>query len=389
MKRRLPAHLHADLGKLTPEVPREVFDHAFREACHSLDVFVEGLLVELVAALELPYGEPLTAPTLVHTRGWSPSGVLALEWLLENLDLYGRAERSPEGFVLVPAPAPRDPEQVRAEATAALPATSPSFEIMARSAAVLPAVLRGEMRGEEALFGPATLTLWFDYFSNRNPLYYPNNAIAAVAVARHAPPGARLLEVGGGGGSCAEAVFASLAAAGTMPSLYCFTEVQPAFLRHGTRTARAAAPPGCEVVPKILDINRVPPLEELGGERFDLVFGVNTLHLAADVVATLRSLGELLRPGGHLVVGELLRPADTGAVHLELPFLLLESYREVGLVEGIRPRPGFLTAEGWRRALEHAGFAGSDVIPAQLARCVQAYSGFYAGAVVGRNLPAC
>lgn len=387
MNRRLPARIHADLANLTPEVPPGVFSDAFREACYRLDAFVEGLLVQLAATLELPHGEPVTSQGLVCARGWVPGGALAAEWVLENLELYGRAERRPEGFVVVPGPAPRDPEQVRAEAVHATPAVGPSFEVLARSAAALPAVLRGEMRGEDALFGPATLTLWFDYFSNANPLYYPNNAITAVAVARRARAGARLLEVGGGGGSCAEAVLAALTEAGRAPSCYCFTELQPAFLRRGTRAARAVAPPGCEVTSRTLDINHIPAIEELGGERFDVILGVNTLHLATDVVASLAGLRELLRPDGCLIAGELMRPAGTGAVHLELPFVLLDSYRDVRLDERIRPRPGFLTVEGWRRAIAQAGFAGSDLIPEAIERCVRGYPGFYAGAAVARNLP--
>ena len=386
MNRRLPARIHADLGNLTPEVPPDVFSDAFREACYRLDAFVEGLLVELAATLELPHGKPITAQGLVRSRGWVPGGLLAVEWVLENLELYGRAERRPEGFVVVPGSATRDPEHIRAEAVQATGAVAPSFEVMDRSAAALPAVLRGEMRGEDALFGPATLTLWFDYFSNANPLYYPNNAITAVAVARHARSGARLLEVGGGGGSGAEAVLKALTQAGRAPSCYCFTELQPAFLRRGTRAARAVAPPGCEVTSKTLDINHIPPIEELGGEPFDVILGVNTLHLATDVVTTLTSLRKLLRPGGVVVIGELMRPAGAGAVHLELPFVLLDSYRDVRLDERIRPRPGFLTVAGWRRAIAEAGFADSDLIPQAIERCVRGYPGFYAGAAVAHDL---
>jgi len=383
--RRLPARIQIDLANLTPEIPPEVFSDAFRDACHRLDAFVEGLLVELASTLAIPQGEPVTAGELTTARGWAAGGTLAVEWLLENLELFGRAERRADGYVVRSGPPPRDPAEIRAEAVAALPSTRPSFEVMERAAGALPAVLRGEMHGEEALFGPATLSLWFDYFSNANPLYYPNNAIAAVAVAGRAPAGARLLEVGGGGGSCGEAVLVALAAAGKPAAVYCFTELQPAFLRRGARVVRAAAPASCEVVSRVLDINRVPPIEELGGERFDVVLGVNTLHLAADVVATLAALRGLLRPGGALVLGELLRPAGTGAVHLELPFVLLDSYRDVRLSETIRPRPGFLTVDGWRQALRQAGFEEVEVVPRAIDRCVRGYPGFYAGSVVARN----
>lgn len=382
MSRRLPAPIRADLRSLTPELPPEVFSSEFQEACSHLDTFTDGLLVELRETLDLPLGEALAADTLIRTRGWQEGGRWATLWLLENLELFGRAERRGEEFFLLPGPAPRDPEAVRDEAVKTLPATAPSFEVMARAAEALPGVLRGEMRGEDALFGPATLGLWFDYFSNSNPLYAPNNAITGVAVAGHAGQRVRLLEFGGGGGSCAEAVLAALARTGVEPSHYCFTEIQPAFLRRGTRAVRAAAPPSCEVTSRVLDINHTPAIEDLGGEPFDVVLGVNTLHLAIDIVATLQALRALLRPGGVLVIGELMRPEGTGAVHLELPFVLLDSYRDVRLHQDVRPRPGFMTADGWARAAALAGFTRSTLIPAALARCIRGYAGFYAGAVV-------
>ncbi len=119
--------------------------------------------------------------------------------------------------------------------------------MLALCAAALPAVLRGELRGQDALFGPTTLGLWFDYFSNSNPHYALNNVIAGAAVARAARPGARILEVGGGGGSAAEAALAALTQAGKPPSAYVFTELQPAFLRRGARAVQRALPAGCEV----------------------------------------------------------------------------------------------------------------------------------------------
>jgi len=54
------------------------------------------------------------------------------------------------------------------------------------------------------------------------------------------------------------------------------------------------------------------------------------------------------------------------------------------LSEGIRERPGFMSASGWMRALDAAGFSEIAVIPAQLERCASIYPGFYCGAVSAR-----
>jgi SAM-dependent methyltransferase len=116
-----------------------------------------------------------------------------------------------------------------------------------------------------------------------------------------------------------------------------------------------------------------------------LIVGVNTLHLATDPVAALARLRGVLSPGGALVLGELIRPEPEGPVHIELPFTLLEAYRNAPLIDGIRLRPGFIALAGWRRALERAGFADVTVLPRNLAGCVADYAGFYSGALTARG----
>jgi len=202
-----------------------------------------------------------------------------------------------------------------------------------------------------------------------------------VAVARAARAGSSILEFGGGGGSAGEAVLRALKEADKVPARYVFTELQPAFLRRGARAVQQALPAGCELASMRFDINLDPAGQGLKGGQFNLAFGVNTLHLAHDLLAALANLRWLLRPGGALVVGELLRPRPDAAVHLELPFTLLEAYGDAPPIAGIRPRPGFMSARGWVRALEVAGFSEITVLPAQIERCAEIYPGFYSGAI--------
>jgi SAM-dependent methyltransferase len=366
---RLPIEL-AEVIHPIDDLPAHLFDLGFRTACVRFDRYIGALILELAAALELESGTLPDAEALCRERGWSPEGTLAVRWLLETLALYGHAEpldgrwRFGSGTPGVPSAARRD------EATSLFPATAPSYRVFGLCASGLPAVLHGERHGEELLFNPSTLGLWFEYFSNENALYGISNRLVAVAVERAIGPGARILEVGGGGGSAAQAAMQELAAAGKPPASYLFTELHPAFLRRGTRAAQAAAPSGCQVTARRYDINLGPDEQGLAGRRFDLVVGVNTLHLAADPVGALADLRGLLEPGGALVLGELIRPEPSGPVHIELPFTLLEAYRGAPLIDGIRPRPGFIALDGWRLALQRAGFTDVAVLPRNLAGCV-------------------
>lgn len=378
---RLPMRIPEVLIGLTSDVPETLFDETFRRATERLDGFVGALALELAAELGLGPGDLPDLDTLLARRAWSERGKLAVRWAMETLELYGWAERAGEGWRLAGAVPESPSAALRADAERLIPSSRPAYEVLARCATALPAILRGELRGEEALFGPATLGLWFEYFSNANPHYGPNNAITALALARSIRPSGRVLEVGGGGGSAAEAALAALGAAGKGPAEYVFTELQPAFLRRGARAARQALPEGCELRSLRYDINRPPAGQGVEHGWFDAVFGVNTLHLAHDPVGALRQLGTVLRPGGVIVLGELLRPTPTGPVHLELPFTVLEDYSRAPLIDGIRARPGFISARGWLRALEAAGFHDVAVLPAEVERCAEIYPGFYCGAL--------
>lgn len=378
---RLPVAISPEIGRLASDVPAGVFSDAFADACEHFDRYVGLRAAELAADLRLDRDRPLSPAAVILERGWSAAGELALQWLFETLELYGMAEPGPGGWRITPPVTSPTSAATLAAATAARPDTSPAYRVFELCAGALESVLRGEASGEAVLFSPATLGLWFEYFSNANPLYAISNTLAAAAVSRVAPAGGRLIEVGGGGGSAAEATLGALRASGRAPSSYLFTELHPAFLRRGTRVVQAVADDTTQVTSARYDINLPPEQQGVPTGEADVVLAVNTVHLARDLVAALARLRSLLRPGGALVLGELLRPGPTAGVHIELPFTLLEAYRATPAADGLRPRPGFLAFEGWSRALARAGFARVTLLPAELARCLALYPGFHCGAI--------
>ncbi len=372
----------AGLGPLLGDIPEGLFGEGFDVLSVRLDRFVEALAAELAASLSLQPGEYPGAGRLLRRRGWSEDGRWALEWLFETLELFGRAERTAGGWRLSADRGGAAAAELRESACAAAPEVTPAYDVLELAARGLPAVLDGSRRGEDILFGPATMGLWFEYFSNANPHYAVSNALVALAAGRVLPARAAILEVGGGGGSAAEAVLGALGAGGRPPRRYLFTELQPAFLRRGARAVQAAAPPGCEVESHRFDVNDAPDSLGVAPGSFDAVIAVNTLHLAGDVAGALRRLASVLAPGGALVLGELIRPSEGGAVHVELPFTLLESFRRTPLDPLIRPRPGFLTLAGWREAFRQAGLDAPAVVPVEFERCQEAYPGFYGAALL-------
>ncbi|MFH1177552.1 MAG: hypothetical protein V1750_09120, partial [Acidobacteriota bacterium] len=220
----LPLSIPGEIYELTSELPGSMLGLEFQAACERLDRFVGVLAAELAAVLKLPTSA-VDLASLVQERGWRQEGALALAWLLETLESYGAARRDGARWWWSGAQPAVAAAELRDEALAINPATAPAYQALELSARSLPAILRGEISGEEALFGPASLGMWFSYFSNSNPHYALNNTLAALAIERVTAPGASLFEAGGGGGSAAEAVLRQLVEAGRAPARYAFTEL--------------------------------------------------------------------------------------------------------------------------------------------------------------------
>ncbi len=381
---RLPHRIpRSELDALLQDVPKEVFSEEFTKSCEVVDAFVGDCLRFLVHQLALE-GFGGTPEDLVRSRGYSHHGLALVRWLFDCLHLYGfAANRDLKAPVVVRVPGV-DLEASFARAVAESPRAEAALAVQKLATRVLPEVLAGQITGEEVLFSLSQLDLWFSYFSNENIHYAPSNSLAALALCRAVGAKARILELGGGGGSAAEAACKALADAHKPPSLYVFTEVHPAFLRRGSRLVRKLLPEGCQLETRPYDIELTPEEQGLSGVSFDAIFAVNVVHLASDPVVALKRLRTLLAPAGVLVLGELIRPSFDAPVHIELPFLLLKSYQQAKNQDGIRARPGFLCAVGWQNALQAAGFCEVNFLPSTLDQCLALYPGFYCAAIVAR-----
>ena len=173
-----------------------------------------------------------------------------------------------------------------------------------------------------------------------------------------------MLELGGGFGSGAEALLARLEASGrgAEVSSYRLTELVAMFLRRAEKALRARFP-GRPLAFGALDINR--PFAEGGVApgSVALVYGVNVVHIAHDLAATLGEIRAALAEGGALVLAECVRPFPGRPIYVEFAFNLLGTFRDVVLVPDWRPNGGFLTPEQWASALAANGFAEVRVFP--------------------------
>ena len=365
------------LGHLLGDFPPELFSDEFFALHELTDAYGLELAVSLFHVLGL--GSVLTSGCTVERlrdeRGFTDKFDRALGWILSRLTEGQWLECSDARTYRAPGPVPEDARvEIREAALAIEPGSRPTFDLLDAAADIYPRVARGEASGEQLLFEESSkVHLWLDYFDNANALYAVNNWVGAHAAAkrldRDRSTSVRILEIGAGAGSATQALTGVLHSKGLLDRVeqYTVTEPNPFFRRKGQRALKAQlqrlAPAALASSFQDLDIN-APWSDQLDdADAFDLVFGVNVMHLADDLPWSLSQAHGCLKPGGWLVLGECLRPFASQSIWTEFVFQILDGFVAARLHPDYRPNPGFLTVEQWQAALALAGFEGAHASP--------------------------
>lgn len=392
----LPPPRNSAVDDLLDEIPREYFSERLYLACELVERYVSDWTIAIAQRLllepELALGTSVRA--ILRSRSYPEEASPALTWLLARLAEAGhleRCDRPPETaapvYRLTRPFATPELGELRALGLAIDPAIAPTLAILDAAGEAFPKVLTGALTGEQALFSGARMQLWTAYFHNANPIYSINNRMAAIAAANRLPAGGglRILEVGAGAGSAAEALLDELRDRGRLGEIaeYRLTEPNPLLRRRAIR-ALAAGHPGVPLADQAYDIDHSPAGQGLPEVSFDLIFAVNVLHIARDLGASLQWLRSLLAPGGWLIGGECQRLFPEQTIPIELIFEQLASFTQVVVDREVRSSHGFLTPEQWHQAVAATGFTEFIEVP-DLARIREHYPRFFSGAVCARR----
>lgn len=231
----------------------------------------------------------------------------------------------------------------------------PMFRMLDRCAAGLPAFIEGRLSGVDVIFPKGERRLWADV-QGRSLHMAGYGRLLSAAVRALMPASGQILEIGAGSGSATAALLDRVG--GQAPVRYVVSDISPTLLRDA-RARFAEAKLGYA----IHDFTRPAGEQGLAGQRFELVFGVNALHCAADVRAALRNTLALVMPGGYLILAEGARPASGRVWRPELIFALLPGWWQVQTDPRIRPDPGFLSGAAWAELLTDVGCPPVDMLP--------------------------
>jgi SAM-dependent methyltransferase len=375
------------------EIPVGLFSDSLYEACELVERYVSDHALDLARRLGAgpALAEGVSTEELVERLALSIEERPAIGWLLDRLSDAGHVDRAATATgdrYRAPRELPR-PElsAIRALALEIEPSIRPTLALLDAAAASFPDVVAGRTTGEQALFSGGKMQLWLDYFHNADPIYALNNRIAATVAANRLPEraGLRVLEIGAGGGSAAEALLDELAARGRLADVAEYRLTEPnAFLRRRAARSLAGRFPGVPLADLAFDVDLDAAGQGLHEGRHDLVLAVNVLHVARDLAGALGRARRLLAPGGWLVAGECLRLFPRQTIAVELVFQQLRGFTRVALDPELRPAHGFLAPADWRRAFAAAGFDGVAVVP-DLERIRDHHPRFFTGAIAGRR----
>ena len=381
------------LGDCLKEFPPAIFSERLYQSIELMERYSVELAVDLLGQLNLAQQLVAwrTADELCGILGFQPRFSVALQWILARLVETGCVEAESESgtlsFHVQNMPWKPDLKYFRALGLNIDPANAPTLDLLDYAASAYPAVATSRQSDDHNLFGPQGVPLWLNYFNNDNPTYAVNNWIAAAAAADRlsSRPALRILEIGAGTGSATEILLTLLGERQLLPRLERYVVTEPnAYFRRCNQRKLAAQHSNLPLEWTTVDLNLPWGAQGIAPEEFDFVYAVNVMHISKNLLFSLNEARSALAPSGWLVIGECVRPYEHQPMYPELMFQILDSFINVETDQEIRPNPGFLTAEQWRRAFLRAGFPNTEIAP-DIERIREIYSHFFTGAICGQK----
>ena len=382
------------LGQWLQQFPPAVFSERLYQSIELMERYSIELAVDLSRKLNLAdqLGGWRSADELCGLLSFQPRFKFALRWMLERLVESGCAEARNNGesrcYHLRDALWQPDLKALRAIGLSIDPSNAATLDLLDHAASLYVAVASGQQSGDHNLLGPQGVPLWLNYFHNDNLTYAVNNWVGAVLAADHVSTRRtlRILELGAGTGSASEILLQLLAERGLLSRVERYRITEPnAYFRRCSQRKLTAQYPNLPLEWAPLDLDLPWKSQGIASEEFDLVYAVNVMHISKNLLFSLSEARSALATDGWLVIGECVRPYDDQPIYPELMFQILDSFTNVETDPEVRPNPGFLTAEQWRRAFSRAGFTQAKVAP-DIERIREIYPHFFTGAISGQNI---
>ncbi len=332
-----------------------------------------GLIVSIfknVGLEEVMRKDAVTIEEVIKKKVLCTKSVLPLTWMLkflaQNRLVDQNAENGKSKFHLKTKLPHIEIEKIEKEILRLDCSFKISIDLMKKVSMEYPDYLFGRKGGTEIIFSGEKLKLWRAYFQNNFNGYKIFNSSGANFLIENIKKTteSRILELGGGTGGATEMVLKIARQKNALRRIkeYIFSDISPVFLREGNRIFLENADERFVYELKKIDFNIDLCKQEVHEETIDFVFGVNSLHAARDIDFTLKSVKKILKPGGDLIIAELIRDGDERVLFQEMIFNILDNYQNTKRTNSKRKNYGFLSEKNWIEIIKEAGFRDIETI---------------------------
>lgn len=211
---------------------------------------------------------------------------------------------------------------------------------------LVPSILSGESSILEHMAQDNYLDRYYIHAIGFEMLNHLVSGVMKQLCAKH--PRMRVLEIGAGTGGATQAIFSAV---GNAYASYTYTDISSGFFDRAADKFRAQ--PG--LIFKTLDVEDDPMTQGYSAGAYDVIVASNVLHATRSMKKTLEHTRKLLRPGGYLVLLEVIR---SDVMRHGLVMGGLQGWW-VGFDDGRTTGPS-LTLEEWDSVLRETGFGGIE-----------------------------
>jgi NADPH:quinone reductase-like Zn-dependent oxidoreductase/malonyl CoA-acyl carrier protein transacylase/SAM-dependent methyltransferase/acyl carrier protein len=235
----------------------------------------------------------------------------------------------------------------------------PAWKLYTTCARKLPEILAGELDPLQVVFESDQADIFYSHlFQN---LCADGRLNYLLDLTSHQNPALRVLEVGAGTGGMTGHVISALQerekrTGGLSFSEYTYTDISPAFFETASQRWPDLHSQG-RISFKTLDLARSIESQGFEPQSYDLVIAASVLHATPYLEATTRNVQKALKPGGRLILLEVINPDDIATNFM------------AGLVPGWwvareewRPHSAAIPENLWDKCLRDNGFSGNDVV---------------------------
>ncbi|KAF4335671.1 polyketide synthase [Fusarium beomiforme] len=273
-----------------------------------------------------------------------------VEWMEHHVN-----KLSPEQHLEAETMSDDEVESRLAEVDSVLPA----WKLYTTCARKLPEILSGELDPLQVVFESDQADIFYsDLFKN---LCADGQLNYLLDLASHENPALRVLEVGAGTGGMTGHVISALQerekrTGGLAFSEYTFTDISPAFFETASQRWPELKSQG-RITFKTLNLDQAIDNQGFEPGSYDLVIAASVLHATPYLEATIRNVRKALKPGGRLILLEVINPDDIATNFM------------AGLVPGWwvareewRPHSAAIPENLWDKCLRDNGFSGNDLV---------------------------